>query len=82
MSRRMRWFVLLLALSSPLLAYAGEARSLPEIREIGVIQKAAQEGSSLENAVVRGLDFQQTPIAWLKIDVRGGRVLGVQVRRQ
>ena len=76
MSRRMRWFGLLLALSSPLLAYAGEAESLPEIRKIGMIQKAAQQGSSLENAVVRGLDFQQTPIAWQKIDVRGAVFLG------
>ena len=71
----MRWFVLLLAFS-PLLAHAGEAESLREIREIGAIQKAAEQGSSLENAVVHGLDFQQTPILWQKIDVRGAVFLG------
>ena len=75
MSRRMRCFVLLLALS-PLLAHARESGSLREIREIGVIQKAAEQGSSLTNVVVRGLDFRQTPIAWQKIDVRGTVFLG------
>ena len=61
---------------SPLLAHAGEGESLQEIREIGVILKAAEQGSSLENAVVHGLDFQQTPIPWQKIDVRGAVFLG------
>ena len=75
MCRRIRWFVLLLAFS-PLLVHAGEAESLREIREIGVILKAAEQGSSLDNAVVRGLDFQQTPILWQKIDVRGAVFLG------
>jgi predicted Rossmann-fold nucleotide-binding protein len=75
MFRRVRWFVWLLAFS-PLVARAGGAEPLREIREIGVIQKAAQEGSSLENAVVRGLDFRQTPIVWQKIDVRGTVFLG------
>ena len=72
---RIRWFVLLLALS-PLLAHAREGAPLREIREIGVILKAAQQGSSLENAVVLGLDFQRTPILWQKIDVRGAVFLG------
>ena len=75
MSRRVCWFVLLLAFS-PRLAHAAEAESLREIRDIGTIQKAAQLGSSLENAVVHGLDFQQTPIIWQKIDVRGAVFLG------
>ncbi len=79
MSRRMLWFVLLLAFS-PLVAHAADAEPLREIREIGMIQKAAQQGSSLENAVVRGLDFQQTPILWQKIDVRGAVFLGCKFR--
>ena len=41
-----------------------------------MILKAAEQGSSLENAVVHGLDFQQTPIMWQKIDVRGAVFLG------
>jgi predicted Rossmann-fold nucleotide-binding protein len=75
MRRRICWFVLILALS-PLLSHAGEGESLREIREIGTILKAAEQGSSIENAVVHGLDFQQTPIMWQKIDVSGAVFLG------
>ena len=75
MRRKLRWFVLLLAFS-PLSTYAGEAGSLHEIRDIGAILKAAEQGTPLANTVVHGVDFQQTPIAWQKIDVRGTVFLG------
>ena len=63
MRRRIRWFVLAIAFS-PLAAHAGEGESPREIREIGVILNAVQQGSSLENAVIRGLDFRRTPVLW------------------
>ena len=58
------------------LAHAGEGDSLREIRDIGVILKAAQQGTSLAKTLVRGLDFQQTPIEWQKIDLHGAVFLG------
>jgi predicted Rossmann-fold nucleotide-binding protein len=79
MRRQIRWFVLILAVS-PFLAHAGEGEPLQEIREIGLILKAAERGSSLENVVVHGLNFQQAPITWQKIDVRGAVFLGCKFK--
>jgi len=75
MGRRIYWFVLVLALA-PLSAHAAEGEKIREIREIGTILKAAQEGTSLHDAVVHDLDFRQTPITWQKIDVTGTVFLG------
>ena len=45
---------------------------------IARVQEAAASGASLENVVVRGLDFRRTPIVWQRIDVRRTVFLGCE----